>query len=119
MRARWRASAPGAVATALALGACGATGPADERVHRAITPLIRVAVRPDGLTVRVGDTVRMRAVAVPDVPVGWRWSVSPPAFAVVDPMGLVLTLAPGEVDVVACTDTPEPVCGSAPLRVRP
>jgi hypothetical protein len=102
------------------LSGCGSTSldPLDDIPARRSRPVIAVAVRPDGIVLAVGDTVRMRATAVPPAEVRWDWLAGPGGLAAVDPTGLVRALAPGDVTVQACTELPDRVCGAAPLTIR-
>jgi len=81
-------------------------------------PRVRVAVKPDGIVLVVGDTVRMRAATDPPIPVSWEWAVLPPHLATVDSRGLVQALDRGQLEIRACAEVPERVCGFAPLTIR-
>lgn len=106
-------SALGVVITACSGGALAEGG------GNVIEPEPRVAIAPDGIEVLIGDTIRMRAWALPPRDVAaWQWSVSPKDRATVDQEGRLAPTAVGEVEVRACANVPERICGSAPLSVR-
>ncbi len=102
---------------ALAAGCSGGT-PADDGGNFA-TEEPRVAIAPDGVEIRIGDTVRMRAWAMPPREVAtWLWSVTPADRATVDIGGHLVAGARGEIEVQACANIPQRICGRAPITIR-
>ena len=84
-----------------------------------VAPEPRVAIAPDGAEVGVGDTIRMRAWALPPQEVAaWLWSVSPRERATIDQAGNLVPGSAGEIEVRACADLPKRICGGAPLTIR-
>ncbi len=102
----------------LALAGCAAGVPTDKGGN-VVEPKPQVAMAPDGVEVRVGDTVRMRAWAMPPREGAvWEWSVTPSDLATIDLLARLVPSAPGEIQVRACANVPERICGSAPLTIR-
>ena len=87
--------------------------------QRTVTPAIQgIAVAPDGYTIAVGDTVRMKASTIPRIDVEWKWMVVPSHRATIDEEGLLTAVLVGDVEVYACADVPDRLCGVAPIFIR-
>lgn len=110
--------AVGSVAAGVVFAGCAAGVPTDKGGN-VVEPKPQVAMAPDGIEVRVGDTIRMRAWAMPprDGAV-WEWSVTPSDLATIDRFGRLVPGVSGEIQVRACANVPERICGRAPLTIR-
>lgn len=107
----------GLTAGAVAAGCVGGTP--SENGGNFATAEPRVAIAPDGVEVRVGDSVRMRAWALPPREVAtWVWSVTPGDRATIDNGGHLVAGARGDIEVQACANVPKRICGSAPITIR-
>ncbi len=100
--------------------AVGCSGEASsENGGNVVTPEPRVAIAPDGVEIRVGDSVRMRAWALPPREVAtWLWSVTPADRATIDIGGYLVAGGRGDIEVQACANIPNRICGSAPITIR-
>lgn len=106
----------------LGCGAERAAGPDPEPEGPPVPPLLWVTVAPDGASLAVGDTIRMRVSHnTPQQfgPFTFQWAVSDSAVVEVDAQGLVRGKAPGSAGVRAMVvSSRDRGAGVATIHVR-
>jgi hypothetical protein len=99
-----------------ALLACGELPP--ETPSPPNTGIHSVSLTSNGSTIAVGDSLLIQATSSNPVETSFNWSSGNPAVATVSPQGWVGGLAVGDVDIIACIQSQNSVCGSVTIKVR-